>query len=310
MASRKKISFIGAGNVGATAALWAMSKELGDIVIVDIVEGFPQGKALDNYEATPIIRSDVKSSGSNGYEATQGSDVVIITAGLPRKPGMSRDDLQDANAKIMKTCVEQVVKGSPHATLIIVSNPLDVMAYVALKVSGFPRERVIGMAGVLDSARYRTFISAEIGVSVKDVQAMVLGGHGDTMVPLLSSTNIAGIPVTRFIKPERLEQIIQRTRDGGAEIMNLMKTVTAFNAPGAATIEMAEAILKDQKRILPCTAYLEGEYGFNGIYLGVPCLLGAGGVEKIIEVDLTEAETAALKVSAEHVQKSIAKVKL
>jgi malate dehydrogenase len=309
MARRNKISIVGAGNVGATAAHWAMSKELGDVVIVDIVEGIPQGKALDMYESTPVARLDVKVQGSNGYEMTSDSDIVIITAGLARKPGMSRDDLQDKNCEIVGSVTEQVARFSPKATLIVVSNPLDVMAHVALKKSGFPRERVIGMAGVLDTARYRTFLSEETGVSVKDIQALVLGGHGDTMVPLLSCTTVSGIPISKFVGAERLEQIVQRTRDGGIEIVNFLKTGSAFYAPGASAVEMAEAILKDQKRVLPCAAYLKGEYGFSDIFMGVPCLLGAGGIEKIVEVDLTPAEAAALAKSAEHVKASVAKIK-
>lgn len=310
MGKRNKISVIGAGNVGATAAHWAMSKELGDIVIVDIVEGIPQGKALDMHESTPVSRMDCDIIGTNGYDETADSDVVIITAGLARKPGMSRDDLQEKNAAIVGSVAKEVAAKSPNATLIIVSNPLDVMAYVALKVSGFPRERVVGMAGILDTARYRSFLSREIGISVKDIQALVLGGHGDTMVPLPSYTTVSGAPISAFVGEERLAEIIQRTRDGGIEIVNFLKTGSAYYAPGAAAVEMAEAILKDQKRLLPCAAYLEGEYGFDGIYLGVPVILGAGGIEKIVELELSDQEKAELASSAGHVKETVAKVSL
>jgi malate dehydrogenase len=310
MAARNKISIIGAGNVGATAAHWAMARELGDVVLVDIVEGVPQGKGLDMFESTPVARVDVKVTGSNGYEATAGSDIVIITAGLARKPGMSRDDLQAKNCQIVGDVAKQVAKHSPKAVLIVVSNPLDIMAYVALKASGFPRERVVGMAGILDTARYRAFLSEEAGVSVKDIQALVLGGHGDTMVPLLSCTTVSGIPITKFVSPERLAEIVQRTRDGGIEIVNFLKTGSAYYAPGAAAVEMAEAILKDQKRVLPCAAFLQGEYGFSGVYLGVPVILGAGGIEKIIELDLSAEERAALAQSAKHVKEGVAQTGL
>jgi len=310
MAKRNKITIIGAGNVGATAAHWAMSKELGDIVIVDIIEGVPQGKGLDLYEATPVAGTSVHVSGSNAYDATTDSDIIIITAGLARKPGMSRDDLQAKNCEIVASVTRQAAPRSPNAVIIVVSNPLDVMAYVALKASGFPRERVVGMAGILDTARYRAFLSEATGISVRDIQALVLGGHGDTMVPLLSCANIAGVPITQFVPMDKLAAIIQRTRDGGIEIVNYLKTGSAFYAPGAAAVEMAEAILKDQKRLLPCAAYLKGEFGFSDIFLGVPVVLGAGGVERIIQVDLTEDEKKALAKSAEHVKASIAKVQL
>ncbi|MCX7046370.1 MAG: malate dehydrogenase [Candidatus Sumerlaeota bacterium] len=310
MNKRKKISIIGSGNVGGACAHWALTKELGDVVIVDILEGVPQGKGLDLYESTPVARCDVRVTGANGYDETAGSDAVIITAGLARKPGMSRDDLQAKNCDIVRAVTTEVAVRSPNAALIIVSNPLDIMAYVALKTSGFPRERVIGMAGVLDTARYRSFLAAEIGVSVKDIQALVLGGHGDTMVPLRSCTTVSGIPISRFIAPGRLEQIIQRTRDGGIEIVNLLKSGSAFYAPAAAAVEMTEAILRDQKRLLPCSVYLQGEYGFKDIFLGVPAVLGAGGMERIVEVDLTAEESAALARSAEGVRAGIAKIKM
>lgn len=299
---RKKVSIVGAGNVGATAAHWIAAKELADVVLIDVVEGVPQGKALDLAEALPIEKRDVSVLGSNEYAATANSDIVIITAGIPRKPGMSRDDLLQTNYKIMSDVVAKVVANSPEAILIIVSNPLDAMAQAAFRQSGFNRERVIGMAGVLDSARFRTFIAEELKVSVENVTAFVLGGHGDTMVPLPRFSTVAGIPITELIEPKRLEEIVQRTRDGGAEIVKHLKTGSAFYAPSAAAVEMAEAILKDKKKILPCAAYLEGEYGIEGYYIGVPCKLGAGGLEQIIEIKLTPAEEAELKRSAEAVK--------
>jgi len=295
---RKKVSIVGAGNVGATCAHWIAAKELADVVLVDVVEGVPQGKALDLLEAMPIAKQDVAVTGANDYAATANSDIVVITAGIPRKPGMSRDDLLHTNFKIMSDVVSKVVAQSPESILIIVSNPLDAMAQAAFRQSGFNRERVIGMAGVLDSARFRTFIAAELNVSVENVTAFVLGGHGDTMVPLSRYSTVAGIPVTELIAPERLAQLVQRTRDGGAEIGNYLKTGSAFYAPSAATVEMAEAILKDKKKILPCAAYLDGEYGISGYYIGVPCKLGAAGLEQIIEIKLTAEEDAALKKSA------------
>ena len=299
---RKKVSIVGAGNVGATAAHWIASKELADVVLVDVVEGVPQGKALDLAEAMPIEGRDVKVTGANGYEATANSDIVVITAGIPRKPGMSRDDLLHTNFKIMSDVVAKVVAASPEAILIIVSNPLDAMAQTAFRQAGFNRQRVIGMAGVLDSARFRTFIAEELQVSVENVTAFVLGGHGDTMVPLTRYSTVAGIPITELIAPERLEQLVQRTRDGGAEIVKYLKTGSAFYAPSAAAVKMVEAILKDKKKILPCAAYLEGEYGINGYYIGVPCKLGEKGIEQIIEVKLTAEEDTALKKSAEAVK--------
>jgi malate dehydrogenase len=299
---RKKVSIVGAGNVGATAAHWIAAKELADVALIDVVEGVPQGKALDLLEAMPIEKRDVAIVGANDYAATANSDIVVITAGIPRKPGMSRDDLLHTNFKIMSDVVQKVVAQSPECILIIVSNPLDAMAQAAYRQAGFNRERVIGMAGVLDSARFRTFIAAELNVSVENVTAFVLGGHGDTMVPLARYSTVAGIPITELIAPERLEQIVQRTRDGGAEIVKYLKTGSAYYAPSAAVTEMVEAILKDKKKILPCAAFLKGEYGIEGYYIGVPCKLGAAGLEQIIEIKLTAEEDAALKKSAEAVK--------
>jgi malate dehydrogenase len=299
---RKKVSIIGAGNVGATAALWIASKELANVVLIDLVEGVPQGKALDLLEAMPIEKHDVHVVGSNDYKTTANSDIVIITAGIPRKPGMSRDDLLNTNFKIMSDVVSKVVAQSPEAIIIVISNPLDAMAQTAFRQSGFNRERVIGMAGVLDSARFRSFIAEDLNVSVENVTAFVLGGHGDTMVPLARYSTVAGIPVPELIPADRLKAIIQRTRDGGAEIVKHLKTGSAFFAPSAAAVEMVEAILKDKKKILPCAAYLTGEYGIDGYYVGVPCKLGAAGIEKIIEIKLTAEEEAALKKSAEAVK--------
>ncbi len=295
---RKKVSIVGAGNVGATAAHWIASKELADVALIDVVEGVPQGKALDLLEAMPIEKRDVHVVGANDYAATANSDIVVITAGIPRKPGMSRDDLLHTNYKIMSDVVAKVVAQSPESILIIVSNPLDAMAQAAYRQAGFNRERVIGMAGVLDSARFRTFIAEELKVSVENVTAFVLGGHGDTMVPLPRYSTVAGIPITELIATDRLEALVQRTRDGGAEIVKHLKTGSAFYAPSAAVTEMVEAILKDKKKILPCAAYLQGEYGIDGFYIGVPCKLGAAGLEKIIEIKLTPEEDAALKKSA------------
>jgi malate dehydrogenase len=298
MGKRNKITVVGAGNVGATAAHWIASKELADVVLVDIVEGVPQGKALDLAETAPIEGFDVNLRGSQGYEETAGSDIVIITAGLARKPGMSRDDLLKTNADIVGNCAEQVAKYSPDAILIIVSNPLDAMCQVALKRTGFPKHRVIGMAGVLDSARMRCFLAEALDVSVENVTAFVLGGHGDTMVPLPRYSTCAGIPVTELLPAEQLDAIVKRTAGGGAEIVALLKTGSAYYAPSSAAVEMAEAILKDKKKILPCAAYLEGEYGVNGLYVGVPCKLGKNGLEQIIEISLTAEERIALHKSA------------
>jgi len=310
MIKRKKLTIVGSGNVGATAAHWAAAKELCDIVLVDIVEGVPQGKGLDLLEAMPVEGSDVNVVGTNSYEATKDSDVVIITAGIPRKPGMSRDDLIATNTNIVKSVTEQVVKYSPNAFLIVVSNPLDAMTYVAYKVSGFPRNRVMGMAGVLDTARFRTFIAQEVGVSVEDVTAFVLGGHGDTMVPLVRYCSCGGIPVSKLISKERLDEIVQRTRDGGIEIVNFLKTGSAFYAPAASAIAMAEAIIKDKKRVMPVAVYLEGEYGINGAVVGVPVKLGGNGVERIFELDFTDEEKAMFSKSVEAVKELISKTNL
>jgi malate dehydrogenase len=295
---RKKITVVGAGNVGATAAHWAAASELGDVVLVDIVEGVPDGKALDLLEAMPIAKRDSFVVGGNDYALTKNSDIVIITAGIPRKPGMSRDDLLNTNYKIMSDVVGKVVANSPNCILIIVSNPLDAMAQAAFKQSGFPRERVIGMAGVLDSARFRAFIAQELNVSVENVTAFVLGGHGDTMVPLPRYSTVAGIPITELMDKATVDRLVQRTRDGGAEIVKYLKTGSAFYAPSAAAVEMAEAILKDKHKILPCAAYLQGEYGINGLFVGVPCKLGAKGIEQIIQIKLSAAEQAELEKSA------------
>jgi malate dehydrogenase len=302
---RKKVSVVGSGNVGATAAHWIASKELADVVLIDILEGIPQGKALDLQQAMPIEKRDSQIIGTNNYKDTAGSDIVVITAGIPRKPGMSRDDLLNTNYNIMKSVVTEAIKYSPGCILIIVSNPLDAMAQTAYKLSGFPRNRVIGMAGVLDSARFRTFIADELNVSVENVTAFVLGGHGDTMVPLARYSTVAGIPITELITPERLAALVQRTRDGGAEIVKYLKTGSAYYAPSAAATEMVEAILKDKKKILPCAAYLDGEYGIKGLYVGVPVKLGAKGIEQIIEIKLTSDEQAALNKSADAVKELV-----
>jgi malate dehydrogenase len=299
---RKKVTIVGAGNVGATAAHWIASKELADVVLIDVVEGIPQGKGLDLQEAMPIEKRDCQITGTNDYADTANSDIVVITAGIPRKPGMSRDDLLQTNYKIMSDVVGKVAANSPNCILIIVSNPLDAMAQAAFRQAKFNRERVIGMAGVLDSARFRTFIAEELKVSVENVTAFVLGGHGDTMVPLPRYSTVAGIPITELIEKDRLDAIVQRTRDGGAEIVKYLKAGSAYYAPSAAVTEMVEAILKDKKKILPCAAYLEGEYGIRGYYIGVPCKLGSRGLEQIIEIKLTPEEDAALKKSAEAVK--------
>ena len=298
----KKVTVVGAGNVGATAAQRLAEKELCDVVLVDIIEGVPQGKALDLTEAAPIEKHDAHLTGTNVYEPSKGSDIVIITAGIPRKPGMSRDDLISTNARIMKNVTEQIVALSPDAILIIVSNPLDAMCQVAFDISGFPKQRVIGMAGVLDSARFRAFISMELNVSVENTHAFVLGGHGDTMVPLPRYSTVAGIPITELLPKDRIDAMVERTANGGAEIVSLLKTGSAYYAPASAAVEMAESILKDKKKILPCAAYLEGEYGINNLFIGVPVKLGATGIEEIIQIDLTEEENAALKKSADAVQ--------
>ena len=320
---RAKISIIGAGNVGATAAHWAAAKELGDIVLLDIAElpdpkdpntkipnTAPAGKALDLYESTPVEGVDSKITGTTNYADTAGSDVVIITAGIPRKPGLSRDDLIATNTTIVAEDSAKVAKASPEAVLIVVSNPLDAMVYVAWKASGFKPHKVLGQAGVLDTARYRSFLAAEIGCSVEDVQALLLGGHGDDMVPLARYTFAGGIPINQLVKPDRLAQIIQRARDGGAEIVKLLRTGSAYYAPAAATIQMAESIIKDKKRILPCAAYCEQEYGIGGYFVGVPVVLGTNGVERVIEIELDEAERKAFNTSVDHVKELVKTVKM
>ena len=304
----KKITVVGAGHVGATAAFLAAQKELADIVLIDVVEGVPQGKALDMHESSPIQRFDSSVVGTNDYKDTVNSDLVIITAGVARKPGMSRDDLLSINAGIVADVTRNIVTYSPDCIILVVTNPLDAMVYTALKVSGFPKHRVIGMAGVLDSARMRAFIADELQVSINNVTAFVLGGHGDTMVPLPRYSTVAGIPITELMSPERVEAICQRTADGGAEIVRLLKTGSAFYAPGSSVVQMAEAIIRDNKRVVPCCAFLEGEYGVNGYYLGVPCKLGAGGLEAIIELDLTVHEAAGLKKSMQAVAELVERV--
>lgn len=298
----KKVTVVGAGNVGATAAQRLAEKELCDVVLVDIVDGVPQGKALDLTEAAPIEKHDAKLTGANGYEATADSDIVIITAGIPRKPGMSRDDLISTNAGIIRSVTEQIVKYSPNTILIIVSNPLDAMCHVAFDASGFPKNRVMGMAGVLDSARFRAFIAMELNVSVENTHAFVLGGHGDTMVPLPRYSTVAGIPITELIPADRIAELVDRTANGGAEIVGLLKTGSAYYAPASAAVEMAASILKDKKKVLPCAAYLQGEYGINDLFIGVPVKLGKNGIEQVIEITLTEEEKKALMKSAAAVQ--------
>jgi malate dehydrogenase len=306
-----KITVVGAGNVGATTAQRLAEKELArTVVLVDIQEGIPQGKGLDQWQSAPIEGFDSRVIGTNGYEETADSDIIVITAGIARKPGMSRDDLLNTNAGIVKQVSENIKATSPNAILIVVSNPLDVMSYVAMKVTGFPRERVLGMAGVLDTARYRAFLAEALDVSVRDIQAMVLGGHGDTMVPLISYTSVSGIPITQLMSQATLDGIVERTRTGGAEIVKHLKTGSAYYAPSAAAVQMCAAIVNDQKRILPCAAWLQGEYGMTGLFLGVPCKLGRRGLEKIIQVELTAAEKEALAKSAEAVREPMAAVKL
>jgi malate dehydrogenase len=303
---RNKVTIVGSGNVGATAAHWIASKELADVVLVDIIEGVPQGKGLDLLEAMPIEKRDVRVIGTNDYADTAGSNIAVVTAGIPRKPGMSRDDLLHTNFSIMKDVIGKLIHYSPNCILIIVSNPLDAMAQAAYKLSGFPRERVIGMAGVLDSARFRAFIADELQVSVENVNAFVLGGHGDTMVPLPRYSTVAGIPITELLDASTLDRLVQRTRDGGAEIVKYLKTGSAYYAPSAAATEMVEAILKDKKKILPCAAYLDGEYGIRGLYVGVPVKLGAKGIEQILEIKLTVEEKAALEKSVAAVKELVA----
>ena len=302
---RNKITVVGAGNVGANCALWAAKKELGDVVLVDIAEGVPQGKSLDLLQAGPVEGFDVSVTGGNDYASTANSDIVIITAGFPRLPGMTRDDLLVKNFAVVRSATEQSVAVSPNAILIVVTNPLDAMAQAAYWVSKFPKNRVIGMAGVLDSARFRTFIAQELNVSVNNVTAVVLGGHGDTMVPLVRLSSVAGIPLTDLIPEERLNAIVDRTRNGGTEIVKHLKSGGAYYTPAAAAIEMADSILNDKKKVLPCAAYLEGEYGINGLYVGVPCKLGAAGLEKVYEIKLTDSELAALQKSARAVQELV-----
>jgi malate dehydrogenase len=306
-----KITVVGAGNVGATTAQRLAEKELARrVILVDIQEGVPQGKGLDQWQSAPIEGFDTRLTGTNSYDETTGSEIVVITAGIARKPGMSRDDLLNTNAGIVKQVSENIRDTSPDAIIVMVSNPLDVMSYVAKQVTGFPRERVLGMAGVLDTARYRAFLAEALDVSVRDIQAMVLGGHGDTMVPLISYTSVSGIPVTQLISPERLQAIVDRTRNGGAEIVKFLKTGSAYYAPSSAAVQMCEAIVHDQKRILPCAAWLEGEYGMSGLFLGVPCKIGRAGLERIIEVTLTDSERDALAKSADAVREPMAAVKL
>ena len=301
---RNKITVVGAGNVGATAAQLVVEKHLGDVVLVDIVEGVPQGKALDLTESGPVEGYDSRITGTNGYDDTADSDVIVITAGIPRKPGMSRDDLLKTNYNIVKSVTEQVVQRSPDSILIVVSNPLDAMVQTAFRASGFPRNRVMGMAGVLDSARFRAFISLELNVSVDNVHAFVLGGHGDTMVPLPRYSTVSGVPITELLPADAIERLVDRTRKGGAEIVGLLKT-SAWYAPGAAIVEMVEAILHDKKKILPCAAYLEGEYGINDLYVGVPVKLGEAGIEEIIQIELTLEERAELQNSAAAVKELV-----
>ncbi|MCA9121276.1 MAG: malate dehydrogenase [Planctomycetaceae bacterium] len=304
---RAKITVVGAGNVGATTAHWCAAAELGDVVLVDIPQAgdMPKGKALDLMQASPIVGFDSNIVGTTDYEPTRGSDVVVITAGIPRKPGMSRDDLLSTNAKIVSAVTEQIKETSPDAIIIVVSNPLDAMVQQAQKVSGFPPNRVIGQAGVLDTARYRTFLAMELGVSVEDISALLLGGHGDTMVPMPSCTSVGGIPVTQLISEERLAEIVDRTRKGGAEIVGLLKTGSAYYAPAAATAQMVEAIVRDKKRLIPCAAYCDKEYGVGGYYVGVPVILGSNGVEKIIELELSTQEQADFKKSVDAVHELV-----
>ena len=307
---RRKVTIVGSGNVGATTAHWIVDKELADVVLIDIIDGVPQGKALDLQQAGPVEGFDSRLVGTNDYRDSADSDIVVITAGLPRKPGMSRDDLLMKNYEIVKGVTEQVVKVSPQCILIVVSNPLDAMVQTAYRISGFPRNRVIGMAGILDSARFRTFIAQELSVSVENVHAFVLGGHGDTMVPLPRYSTVAGIPITELLPRERIDALVQRTANGGAEIVGLLKTGSAYYAPSAAVTEMVEAIFKDKRKILPCAAYLEGEYGVDGLFVGVPVKLGQNGIEEIVQIDLRPEEEAALKKSAAAVKELVEIIKV
>ncbi len=308
--ARPKITVVGAGNVGATCAHWAAAKELADVVLVDIVDGMPQGKALDLMQARPIFGFNVEVAGANDYAASKNSDVVIITAGIARKPGMSREDLINTNKNIVANVTREVAAQSPNAFIIIVSNPLDAMCYVAYKVSGFPKNRVMGMAGILDTARYRCFIAMELGVAVDEIQAMVLGGHGDEMVPVVSATNISGVPLTGLLPKEKIDALVERTKKGGGEIVALLKTGSAFYAPAAAAVQMSEAILKDQKRLVPVSAYLEGEFGLKDIFFGVPVILGAGGIERILPLKLNAEEEKMLQHSATAVAKTRDELKM
>ena len=307
---KNKITVVGAGHVGATTAQLLAYKELGDVVLVDIIEGVPQGKGLDLLESGPIEQFSGKIYGTNNYKDTANSDIAVITAGVPRKPGMSRDELIGTNAKIIKSVIEQVVDHSPDTILIVVSNPLDIMACLAKQVSGFPKNRVIGMAGVLDSTRFRAFIANELNVSMEDTQAMVLGGHGDSMVPLPRYSTVSGIGISELLSKEQIDRLVERTRKGGGEIVSLLKTGSAYYAPGASSVQMVESIIKDKKRVLPCAAYLEGEYGIDGLFVGVPVKLGAQGIEEIIEIKLTEEESSALKASADAVKKTLSELKI
>ena len=305
---KPKITVIGGGHVGATAALRLAESQLGDVVLVDVVEGMPQGKALDLQQAAPVVGSDSLIVGDNDYEVTEGSDIVVVTAGLARRPGMSRDDLRDANARIVADCIRRVIRGSRDATIVMVTNPLDVMCEVARRVSGFPRERVVGMAGILDTARMRAFIALELGVSTESVFALVLGGHGDSMVPLPRYTTVSGVPITQLLPSERIEAIVRRTAQGGGEIVRLLKTGSAYYAPAAGIWEMVDAIVKDRKKILPCSAYLAGEFGLEDVFLGVPCKLGAGGMEGVFEVNLSDEERSMLHASAAEVRAQVGRL--
>lgn len=308
--SAKKITVVGAGHVGATCSQLLSQKELAkEVILVDIADGIPQGKGLDQWESAPIEGFDTRVSGANDYESSAGADIFIVTAGVARKPGMSRDDLLKINAGVIESVTKEIKRVAPDSIIIMVTNPLDVMAQVAIETSGFPRERVIGMAGVLDTARYRSFIALELDVSIEDIQALVLGGHGDTMVPLISYTSVSGIPLTQLMAQDRIDALVERTRKGGGEIVAYLKEGSAYYAPAAAAVQMAEAIVKDKRRILPCAAWLQGEYGQNDLFLGVPCLLGENGLERIIEVELDDDEQAALETSAEHVRTTVEKLK-